>query len=184
MAQCARCNPFNNCTTMGCSNDVAPPETPCCNYCCPQNFTEMWYHDRPSDYPSHPHTFLVQTTTIDENSDTCAARNCEGAASAWSWFSARPCRRVQTLSVQRVRARACARACGCVCAGVGVCVRVFVWSVGGGPADHDTMRRHGGASSLFLIPPHLERCFCVGSPADPAAAASPYTKLPPSPRVV
>jgi hypothetical protein len=86
------------------------------------------------------------------------------------------------------------RACACVCArvrvwvgvrvGVGVCVRVFVWSVGGGPADHDTMRRHGGASSLFLIPPHLERCFCVGSPADPAAAASPYTKLPPSPRVV
>ena len=38
-------------------------------------FTEQHYKDHPEDYKTHPATFLVQHSTLDENADTCAARN-------------------------------------------------------------------------------------------------------------
>lgn len=76
LAQCSTCNASNECTTLGCSNEmVAKNRTPCCNYCCPENFTEQHYKDHPADYKTHPGVFLVQHTTVDENSDTCAALN-------------------------------------------------------------------------------------------------------------
>jgi hypothetical protein len=48
---------------------------PCCQYCCPQHFTEQFYSDHPQAYASHPPTFLVQHTTVDENADGCAGSN-------------------------------------------------------------------------------------------------------------
>jgi hypothetical protein len=48
---------------------------PCCSYCCPQGFTEQHYADHPADYASHPPTFLVQATTVDENADADASIN-------------------------------------------------------------------------------------------------------------
>lgn len=118
LAQCAACNVSRACRTLGCSNTIAAAgKTPCCNYCCPANFTEAHYAEHPEAYARHPPTFLVQHSTLDENADTCAARNY-----------------------------------------------------------HRTMVAHGGRSTLMLIPPRLERCYCVGSPGDPAAAGSPYAQ--------
>ena len=71
-AQCSNCNASASCNKLGCSNKMA---VPCCDFCCPQNFTEQWYLDHPQDYATHPPVFLVQHTTVDENSDTCAAIN-------------------------------------------------------------------------------------------------------------
>lgn len=71
-AQCRNCNASASCNTLGCSNKMA---VPCCNYCCPQHFTEQWYLDHPQDYATHPPVFLVQHTTVDVGSDTCAALN-------------------------------------------------------------------------------------------------------------
>ena len=75
-AQCKTCNVSSECLQIGCSNAlVADGITPCCQYCCPEGFTEQHYADHPEAYASHPAAFLVQTSTLDENSDTCAARN-------------------------------------------------------------------------------------------------------------
>ena len=41
---------------------------------------------------------------------------------------------------------------------------------------HTTMQAHGGKSTMMLIPPHLETCYCVGNPTDKAATGSPYSK--------
>ena len=38
---------------------------------------------------------------------------------------------------------------------------------------HDTLVAHGVKSQLVLTPPADETCFCIGNPADPAAAQSP-----------
>jgi hypothetical protein len=76
--QCASCNVSNSCMTVGCSNDVVNltgGSQPCCSYCCPANFTEQHYADNPEDYPTHPPSFLVQHSTLDENADACASRN-------------------------------------------------------------------------------------------------------------
>lgn len=75
-AQCAHCNASDSCLQIGCSNKLASQGiTPCCQYCCPEGFTEAWYNEHPENYSSHPATFLVQHSTLDENADTCAARN-------------------------------------------------------------------------------------------------------------
>lgn len=74
-AQCASCNISDSCTDLGCSLDfLARNATPCCNYCCPKNFTEQAFADDPALYAKHPPTFLVQHTTLDVNADTCAAK--------------------------------------------------------------------------------------------------------------
>lgn len=118
LSQCSNCNASMECTTLGCSEKmIANGTTPCCDYCCPAEFTEQWYSDHPEDYSKHPEMFMVQVTTVDENSDTCAAINY-----------------------------------------------------------HNTMKAHGGKSTMMLIPPNLETCYCVGSPDDKAAAGSPYSK--------
>ena len=43
-----------------------------CEYCCPDRFTEDWYHEHPEDYPTHPATFLGQTE-VDAGADSCAS---------------------------------------------------------------------------------------------------------------
>ena len=53
---------------------MARNATPCCNYCCPKNFTEQAFADDPALYAKHPPSFLVQHTTLDVNADTCAAK--------------------------------------------------------------------------------------------------------------
>jgi hypothetical protein len=61
-----------------CSNDYTDPKRPpCCQYCCPRNYTEQFYYDHPEEYDRHPPTFLAQMSTADKNADLCAARNCE-----------------------------------------------------------------------------------------------------------
>jgi hypothetical protein len=76
MAQCSDCDPSDECLDLGCSNElVRLGRKPCCQYCCPQHFTEQHYTDYPEDYYLHPPTFLMQPTTVDENADTCAAKN-------------------------------------------------------------------------------------------------------------
>ena len=63
MSQCSSCNASLECTTLGCSNTmVAKNITPCCNYCCPTNYTEQWYADHPEDYSKHPEVFMVQVS--------------------------------------------------------------------------------------------------------------------------
>ena len=74
---CAHCNatelPINE--GEGCSDDVVARGGQLhCGYCCPDNYTEDYYHDHPGEYSSHPWTFLVQTT-FDANSDSCAAKH-------------------------------------------------------------------------------------------------------------
>lgn len=60
-----------------CSNDYTDPKRPpCCQYCCPRNYTEQYYYDHPEEYIHHPPTFLAQMTTADKNADLCAAKNC------------------------------------------------------------------------------------------------------------
>jgi hypothetical protein len=77
IGQCKGCNASNECWTVGCSNTVKEltGRPPCCAYCCPANFTEQFYADRPEAYLEHPPTFLVQHRDIDENADACAALN-------------------------------------------------------------------------------------------------------------
>jgi len=78
IAQCTSCSledPPRG-TYAGCSDAVvAGGGVPSCDFCCPMNFTEQWYHDHPAEYPSHPPAFLAQLRTIDKNADLCAARN-------------------------------------------------------------------------------------------------------------
>ena len=38
---------------------------------------------------------------------------------------------------------------------------------------HATMLAHGGRSEIAMIEPDQARCFCIGDPADPAAAGCP-----------
>eukprot|EP01050_Picozoa_sp_SAG11_P001941 SAG11_NODE_92_length_17132_cov_10.277285_15_plen_99_part_00 len=42
------------------------------------------------------------------------------------------------------------------------------------------MLAHGARSELALIPPELERCYCIGQVDDPAAAGSPLLSHCPS----
>ena len=64
--------------TQKCSNEYTDPKRPpCCQYCCPRNYTEQFYYDHPEEYRRHPPTFLAQMSTADKNADLCAARNCE-----------------------------------------------------------------------------------------------------------
>ena len=69
--------PSNECWTVGYNNTVneLTGRPPCCAYCCPANFTEQFYADRPDKYAEHPPTFLVQHRNVDENADACAALN-------------------------------------------------------------------------------------------------------------
>ena len=62
---------------LGCSNTMFAEygRRPCCDLCCPENMTEDFYAAHPEAYKQHPPTFLVQNTAIDENADTCAAKN-------------------------------------------------------------------------------------------------------------
>eukprot|EP00041_Stephanoeca_diplocostata_P008930 m.133456 g.133456 ORF g.133456 m.133456 type:complete len:544 (+) comp17541_c0_seq3:216-1847(+) len=39
---------------------------------------------------------------------------------------------------------------------------------------HATMVANNATARILLIPPEQERCFCIGSPNDPASAGSPY----------
>lgn len=39
---------------------------------------------------------------------------------------------------------------------------------------HDTMVSNGAKSTLLLMPRADDRCFCIGSPGEPAAASSPF----------
>ena len=51
MAQCSGCNASAECLQIGCSQDLAKHNiTPCCQYCCPEAFTEQHYADHPEDY--------------------------------------------------------------------------------------------------------------------------------------
>jgi hypothetical protein len=61
---------------LGCSNTYRKRglAQPYCQLCCPTNFTEPYYNEHPAEYPSHPPTFLTQTT-VDFCSDSCAAKN-------------------------------------------------------------------------------------------------------------
>lgn len=116
IGQCAGCNASDSCLDIGCSQAlVAQNRTPCCQYCCPEGFTEQHYAEHPEDYPAHPPVFLVQHSTIEENADSCAAQNY-----------------------------------------------------------HSEMVLRGGDSTLVLIPPAQERCFCLGNPGVAADADSPY----------
>jgi hypothetical protein len=72
---CKSCNASSQCWDFGCSSNWSRLTAPCCQLCCPTNVTEDWYADHPEQYPEHPPTFLVQHTTVDMNSDTCAAKN-------------------------------------------------------------------------------------------------------------
>jgi hypothetical protein len=51
-----------------------------CQYCCPRNYTETFYHDQPSstagvaEWARHPAVFLVQTSSTDAHADLCASR--------------------------------------------------------------------------------------------------------------
>ena len=38
------------------------------------------------------------------------------------------------------------------------------------------MQKHGGDSTMVLIPPEQERCFCLGEPTVPTDAGSPFTE--------
>ena len=114
--QCKHCNASQECFEIGCSQDLlARNVTPCCQYCCPEHFTEQHYKDHPDDYKTHPATFLVQHSTLDENADTCAARNY-----------------------------------------------------------HAEMVQHGGDSTMMLVPPEQERCYCLGKRGVEADELSPY----------
>ena len=64
-------------SVLGCSNTMLKQtgKQPCCDLCCPENVTEDYFTANRSAYKTHPPTFLVQNTAIDENADTCAARN-------------------------------------------------------------------------------------------------------------
>lgn len=118
MAQCSNCNASDSCLQIGCSNTlVAANITPCCQYCCPEGYTEQYYKEHPEAYPQHPPTALIQHTTVDENADGCAARNY-----------------------------------------------------------HAEMLKHGGDSTLLLIPADQERCYCVGQAGVAADAGSPFAK--------
>ena len=77
LAQCSNCNASSECWTVGHSSEILnlTGKQPCCSYCCPQGFTEQHYADHPADYASHPPTFLVQATTVDENADADASIN-------------------------------------------------------------------------------------------------------------
>lgn len=77
LGQCANCNASSSCMTAGCSNKIRGITglEPCCQFCCPANFTEQHYHDHPADYKSHPPTFITQHSTVDENADLCAGLN-------------------------------------------------------------------------------------------------------------
>jgi hypothetical protein len=96
VGSCAKCNSSHNCGEVaygqpynessaafmrGCSNDFGGhtsnhPQQPCCQYCCPQNYTEQWFKDHPGDYKNkHPPAFLVQMRTKDINADLCAGSN-------------------------------------------------------------------------------------------------------------
>ena len=80
-SQCAQCDPSETCpgaawhVNAGCSSDPKLGHAPCCQKCCPTNFTEQYFFDHPDQYPKHPPAFLSQLTTADENADLCATRN-------------------------------------------------------------------------------------------------------------
>eukprot|EP00039_Didymoeca_costata_P027811 m.19238 g.19238 ORF g.19238 m.19238 type:complete len:433 (-) comp6517_c0_seq1:144-1442(-) len=55
----------------GCSLTANPL---CCDYCCPQGYTEDYYAENPDQYTSHPPCFLAQSAASDFNADLCAAK--------------------------------------------------------------------------------------------------------------
>jgi hypothetical protein len=57
----------------GCSATMPQPVE--CEYCCPENVTEMYYMEHPEDYKTHPPVFLAQSEKSDMNADLCAAKN-------------------------------------------------------------------------------------------------------------
>eukprot|EP01051_Picozoa_sp_SAG22_P001329 SAG22_NODE_51_length_24458_cov_19.853161_9_plen_526_part_00 len=46
-----------------------------CQQCCPKNFTEQHFHDKPAAYSEHPPVFLAQTSKSDNHADLCACKN-------------------------------------------------------------------------------------------------------------
>lgn len=82
--QCKGC--LDNCTQFHtrsyppglggeCSVDVvAAGGKICCDYCCPTNYTELYYKQHPEAYSKHPPVFLAQNGVSDGNADLCAAR--------------------------------------------------------------------------------------------------------------
>jgi hypothetical protein len=53
-AQCAGCDPSEDCMTPGCSANGTNPNWPngkvCCYMCCPQGYTETYYKEHPEEY--------------------------------------------------------------------------------------------------------------------------------------
>jgi hypothetical protein len=72
IGSCSKCDASQHCRNTNCSN-TAP--VPCCDFCCPQNYTEAWYEAHPATYSTHPASFLAQLSTWDQNADLCAAKN-------------------------------------------------------------------------------------------------------------
>eukprot|EP00039_Didymoeca_costata_P000352 m.45218 g.45218 ORF g.45218 m.45218 type:complete len:462 (-) comp10212_c0_seq2:106-1491(-) len=73
--QCSSCNSSQLCDTIGCSNHFVNQSQICCNYCCPESYTEDYFAQNPHEYSAHPPSFLVQMGTYDINADLCATRN-------------------------------------------------------------------------------------------------------------
>lgn len=130
---------------LGCSNTYKERglSQPYCQLCCPTNFTEPYYNAHPNEYPSHPPTFLTQTT-VDFCSDSCAAKNYHVRhfdTNSGVFFSARN-RSSNVCTVTDFDFVAC-------------------WL-------QDTMIAHGGHSVLAVVPLNRQRCYALGTPGDPS----------------
>jgi hypothetical protein len=53
-----------------------------CQQCCPRNYTEQYYQDHPDKYASHPPTFLLQMSSVDNHADLCACKHYADALTA------------------------------------------------------------------------------------------------------
>ena len=63
-------------TCSSCSASSGSQSTDvCCDWCCPHNFTELYFQEHPEAYRYHPPALLYQLSTYDVNADLCAAKN-------------------------------------------------------------------------------------------------------------
>jgi hypothetical protein len=127
---------------------------PYCGQCCPRNFTEQHYEDHPSDWPKHPPMFLAQQSTEDTHADLCATR-CDSFIRCLCSRCSRPALHPR-------------------------CSLLTICSACPSPRCrnyHDTLLANNVPSKLVLVPAEDERCFCLGTPGNAAAAGSPVSHV-------
>ena len=135
------------------------PRACSCGMCCPRNFTEQHYHDNPALWPKHPAVFLAQTRKVDNHADGEQQYRCLSVLTAAV--------HQHFLSSFSILRRSCALCGSCACLPVtdAACVcRNY----------YDALISHGVKAELRTVSPHDERCYCIGSPGEPAAVGSPF----------